>query len=295
METLEALERRIQTTEELGSIVRTMTSLSTVSIRQYERAVEALHDHRRAVELGLQVVLRATPAGRVEPAAKVTRGAFLVLGSDRGLCGRFNEAVTDLADQHIRADPGPGQPVVLAVGARAAGRLEALGHAPETIFLVPGSVEGLAATTQAILVGLDAWRADAGVGRIVLVANRQTETVPAEAYVCEILPMASDYLRQLSRRPWPSRRLPTFSVAAPTLLSWLLRQHLYVELFAAGAESLASEHAARLSAMHAAKRNIEERLDEIQAAFRRERQSAITTELLDVVSGFEALASATSA
>jgi F-type H+-transporting ATPase subunit gamma len=60
-------------------------------------------------------------------------------------------------------------------------------------------------------------------------------------------------------------------------------------LFRAHAESLASENASRLASMQAAENNIEEKIDDLAARYRRRRQSAITEELLDVVSGFEAL------
>jgi F-type H+-transporting ATPase subunit gamma len=63
-----------------------------------------------------------------------------------------------------------------------------------------------------------------------------------------------------------------------------------VTLYRALARSLASEHASRLTAMHAAERNIEERLFTLRGEFQRRRQEAVTTELLDIVSGFEALA-----
>jgi F-type H+-transporting ATPase subunit gamma len=64
---------------------------------------------------------------------------------------------------------------------------------------------------------------------------------------------------------------------------------LFVSLFTACAESLASENASRIAAMQAAEKNIEQRLDELRGAFNLMRQSAITEELLDVVTGFEAL------
>ena len=76
---------------------------------------------------------------------------------------------------------------------------------------------------------------------------------------------------------------------AERLLSHLVRQYLFVSLFRACAESLASENASRIAAMQAAEKNIEERLDEFQDAFNKMRQSAITEELLDIVAGFEAL------
>jgi F-type H+-transporting ATPase subunit gamma len=73
------------------------------------------------------------------------------------------------------------------------------------------------------------------------------------------------------------------------LFSALIRQYLFVSLFRACAESLASENASRLAAMQGAERNIEERLEELQTQFHQQRQMTITEELLDIVAGFEAL------
>ena len=86
MQTLEALSQRIATTEDLRGIVRTMKSLSAVSIRQYESAVVALRDYSRTVELALQALLRDRPAavGAAGPAAGPA--AVVVFGSEgRGI------------------------------------------------------------------------------------------------------------------------------------------------------------------------------------------------------------------
>ncbi len=73
------------------------------------------------------------------------------------------------------------------------------------------------------------------------------------------------------------------------LFSWLIRQHLTLVLYAALAESLASEHASRLAAMQNAERNIDERRENLLAEYRKKRQETITSELLEVVAGFEAI------
>ena len=74
-----------------------------------------------------------------------------------------------------------------------------------------------------------------------------------------------------------------------TPLFRLIREYLFVTLFRAFAESLASENAARLASMQIAERNIEDRLKELSSEFSQSRQSMITSELLDIVSAFEAL------
>ncbi|MGD2132281.1 MAG: F0F1 ATP synthase subunit gamma [Maricaulaceae bacterium] len=294
MEKLDRLRTRISTITSLAEIVRTMKTLSAVSIRQYERAAAALEAHRETISLGLHVALRdprtrgsAFAAGR---SLRGTRGAVIVFGSDRGLCGRFNELVADIAAHRIdRLEEVGADPLVLAVGARAAAALEARGRTPEEVFFLPGSAEGLSRTAQAILIKTDEWRAEHGISRVVVASNRRADRALARPSVRQILPLETDELEELAARPWRSRRLPEPALAHGELFAWLLRQHLFAEVFAAGAESLASEHATRLAAMQAAERHIDEHLAEMNAAYRRSRQSSITSELLDVIGGFEAV------
>ena len=73
------------------------------------------------------------------------------------------------------------------------------------------------------------------------------------------------------------------------MLRALVRGYLFVSIFRACAESLASENASRLAAMQRAEKKIDELLDELTGTFHRLRQSAIDEELFDVISGFEAL------
>lgn len=290
METLEALGRRIATTEDLESIVRTMKSLSAVSIKQYEDAVASLRTYTQAVELGFTVALR----GVAQPPQARERGtlAVVVFGSDHGLCGRFNEQIGDFVRAHVRhADAPPREVRWLVIGARAAARLEAAGEQPAEALLLPGAPSGLVTTAQTILMLLDRWRSEAAVDRIVVAHNRRTDKGTAVPELEQLLPLDPEWLRRLVAQPWPSRRLPTYSMDIEALLAALVREHLFLGIYRAGAESLASEHATRLAAMQAAEHNIEETLEELGASFRRQRQDAITEELLDVVSGFNVLQS----
>ena len=72
-------------------------------------------------------------------------------------------------------------------------------------------------------------------------------------------------------------------------LGTLIREYLFISLFRACAESLASENASRLAAMERADKNIDELLETLHGTFHRLRQSGIDEELFDVISGFEAL------
>lgn len=292
MDTLEALGKRISTTEDLQSIVRTMKSLSAVSIRQYDQAVIALRQYYRTIEMGLQVVLqRERPLPR-ETERRDGPTIAVLFGSDHGLCGRFNHQIVQFARHEMRAHGGSGEDVLyLVAGARAASRLEAAGERVEECFVLPGSVEGLTEIAHSLLLEIDKWRTQMSAARVHLYHNMRSEGATASPHSVRLLPLDARWLRRLAERRWGSRAIPTCSMNTEAIFAALVRQHLYVGLFRAGAESAASEHATRLAAMQAAERNIEEHLGEMHAAYRRKRQDSITEELLDVVAGFETLTS----
>jgi len=289
MQTLEALSRQIATTEDLHAVVRTMKALSAVSIRQYESAVASLRDYSRTVELALQALLRERPAAAGAAAATDRPASVVVFGSDHGLCGRFNDEVAHFAHARLgELDAAGTRSRCLVVGARAEARLAALGDTVDQRLSPPGSVIGLAALAQAVLVQVDAWGAVEGTGRVLLIHHRRTGEALAVPHMRQLLPLSPERLRNLAGRPWPSRRLPTFTMDAGRLFAAVIRQYLSSSVYRAAAESLASEHASRLASMQAAERSIEEHLGEQQAQFRRRRQGTITEELLDILTGFEA-------
>lgn len=293
METLDSLGRRIDTTRDLRGIVRTMKSLSAVSIRQYEQAVTALRDYRRTIDRGLQVVLGAEDARPLGATAADGRTAAVIFGSDHGLCGRFNQDIVRFALERLDARGIERREARFVVaGLRAAVRLEAEGVRPSPALALAGAVEGLDETARTLLLEIDAARAEQGVERVLVFYNRRSAGATAKPQAIQLLPLEPRWVAHLARRPWPSRRLPGFTLPREELLAALVRQHLFISLFRAGAESAASEHATRLAAMQAAERNIDEHLDEMNGAYRQRRQALITEELLDVVAGFEALTAA---
>lgn len=292
MDTLETLTARLETTEDIRAIVRTMKSLSAVSITQYERAVVALRDYQRTVDLGLQALLRDGVPRESPRAGTMARATVIVVGSDHGLCGRFNETVADWASRALLGGPTP--PRLLAAGLRGAARLDALGHAPDAMLELPGAVEGLTRTAHEILLRIDAWRGAQELGALHVCYNRRTETARAVPYIARAAPLSRDFLTALADAPWPGHSLPMITMDRGALFSWLIRQRLFLEIYRALAESLASEHAQRLAAMQAADRNISDRREALVAQVRQKRQQQITTELLDIVSGFEAARSSES-
>ena len=290
MKTLEALQREMDTTADLQGIVRTMKVLAAVSIRQYERAQESLLHYNRTVELGLQAVLKQqrSTAVNVQKKAQPSVGA-VIFGSDHGLCGRYNESIVEFAMQELDKINGRQDlRRILVVGARIEASIREMGQTVEEYFFVPGTVENITGTVQNILLKIDSWQQE-GVEQVMLFhhARRQRASYPPQAK--QLLPVDLSSFNHKQAKRWPSRSLPQFTLPAEELLRSLIRQHLFIRLFSACAESLAGEHASRLMSMQVAEKNIQQRLESLTAIYRQQRQDQITEELLDVVSGFEAL------
>jgi F-type H+-transporting ATPase subunit gamma len=291
MQTLDALRRKIDTADDLRTIVRTMKALAAVSMRQYERAVASLAEYTRTVDMGLQAVLclEAAPLPP-QPAAVEGRLGTIVFGSDHGLCGRFNDQVVASALSTLQElAPEQAQRSVFAVGTRAAAGMEEAGQSVQEAMPMPASLAGITPMVQTLLLRLDTWRQHQRLGRIVVFHNRLLSGTAYHPQMVPLLPIDLTRFQHPLAPPWPSRSLPLSTMECGQLLASLLRQHLFVALYRAFAESLASENASRLASMQAAERNIEERLEEIRALFRYRRQHRITEELLDIVAGFEAL------
>ena len=285
------LRRKIAGAEDLRSVVRTMKAVAASSIGQYEKSVRALDDYYRTVELGLGVCFRKSgPAPLVaERKGKTVVEAIgaVVFGSDQGLVGQFNDVVADYAVKTLAALPA--KPEVWAVGERVHARLTDSGLPLIGLFSVPGSVKAITPLVGQILVGSGLHRSQGNATELHLFFNRPTSGSGYEPVNQRLLPLDENWRRSLADLPWPTGNLPEVMGSGTATLRAFIREYLFVSLFRACAESLASENASRLAAMQRADKNIDESLEDLNGKFHRLRQSGIDEELFDVVSGFEAL------
>jgi len=286
-----SLRRKINSAGDLQSVVRTMKALAASSIGQYEQSVRALGDYFRTVELGLGTCFREREPAAFVPERKghTDAGAIgaVVFGSDQGLVGQFNDVVADYAMKTLAVLPG--KPQVWAVGERVHARLAGAGLPLVGLFTVPNSVKAIAPLVGEILVESEARRSRGEFVELRLFYNRPTSGAVYSPVNQRLLPLDETWRRKLAELPWPTKNLPEIMGGGTETLRALIREYLFVSLFRACAESLASENASRLAAMERADRNIDELLEELNGTFHRLRQSGIDEELFDVISGFEEL------
>jgi F-type H+-transporting ATPase subunit gamma len=168
-------------------------------------------------------------------------------------------------------------------------RLEADGQPVARDFPAPDSIDAVAGTVQELLLAIQEVRTREGVDRFYLFYNHYQSGAQYRPHLIQLLPLNLDWLLRFEGERWPSHILPTYRVPWEELFGELVREHLFISLFAAVALSQASENASRLASMEAAERRIDERLTELRGQFNQQRQQRITGELLDLVTGFLAL------
>lgn len=290
-DSLANLRRKIGSARDLQAVVRTMKAMAAASIGQYEQSVLALSDYARTVERGLGVCFRQVTAatGTAPPPATADPGTtgIVVFGSDQGLVGQFNDIVTEHA-LHTLAGL-PGKTMVWAVGERVTARLAEAGIATAGLFSLPGSVQAITPLVWKILVASERPQGAEHVNSLYLCYNEPISSASFAPTSRRLLPLDDAWERRLASQPWPSHNLPEVIGNSHTTLRALIREYLFVSIFRACAESLASENASRLAAMQRADKNIETLLDTLNGGFHRLRQDRIDEELFDVITGFEAL------
>lgn len=288
-DTLEQLQRRKKSAGELSLMVRSMKAMAVSNITQYEMAVLSLRDYYRTISLGMYTLLKNEELGLPllhRDKDKIINVA-IVFGSDQGLVGIFNDVITIFAKNTLQSMPGEIE--TWAVGERIFLRLEDDGLKSTKVFNVPNSVTGITPLVNNILMNSEAYRSKNKEYNFFIFHNSPLSGEAYEPKGIQLFPPDKKWEQEIKEIKWPSKNLPQVLGDAERNLRALIREYLFVSLYKACAESLASENASRLAAMQRAEKNIDEILDDLKESYNRLRQSSIDEELFDVIAGFEAL------
>lgn len=286
-----SLRRKIATAGDLESVVRTMKAMAASSISQYENAVRSLDDYDKTVQLGLLACFRQRQpgvSGSKRSQNEVTAGTVgaVVFGTDHGLVGQFNDHLVKFVVETLGRLPG--KKMVWAIGERIQARFEGTALDAGRTMPLPNSISAITPLIGQVLQEVENQRGRGEIGQVYLFHNRPLTGSIYAPVSQRLLPLDAAWQSEIASRHWPTKQLPEVMADREQTLLAFVREYLFVSLFRACAESLASENASRLAAMQRAEKNIDELLESLSSDFHRLRQSAIDEELFDVVSGFEA-------
>jgi len=285
MPSLKAIRKRIGSVKSTQQITKAMKMVAAAKLRRAQEAAVAARPYAAKLgELLADVTGRARDLSHpllAEPARERAVDLMLIT-SDRGLCGSFNAALIRQAEAFCRERPGATVRLT-AVGRKGYEyfhRRDAEfsehhinlprgpGHALAERLAGRFTADFTAGKTDAVYIVYSRFRSALSqlptLERLLPIrAGGETDQAPAVAYIYE-----------------PD---------AAALLDGLLRRHLVLQIHGAFLESIASEHGARMTAMGSATNNAADMIDRLTLQMNRARQAAITTELMEIVSGAEAL------
>lgn len=294
MPTLREVRSRISGVKKTEKITRAMKMVAAAKLRRAQAAVIAARPYAKGMKRLLQHLLPAIETGS-EPLLTprpVRTLAIIVVTSDRGMCGAFNTNIVKTAQERIAA-------AVDEHGQHTRIRLYCLGKKGVDFFTRKQMV--LAARYPGIFAKLifgdsqkiarevvDAFlRGD--IDRVEIVYNEFKSAVRQQIVVEQYIPIVPD--AQEVAEAAATKRIPNYiyEPSQQSLMSGLLPRYLNFTLWRMLLESSAAEEGARMTAMENATENANEMIDTLQLQYNKARQAAITKELLEVVSGAEAL------
>jgi F-type H+-transporting ATPase subunit gamma len=290
MPSLKDLKNRIQSVKSTRKITKAMQMVAAAKLRRAQEAAESARpyaERMRSVMAGL-----AASVGGSDTAPRLLRGTgqdrthlLVVITSERGLAGAFNSSIVRLARAHLERLAAEGKTAkILTVGRKGRDMLRReyadrfVGHVDMSEMKRIGydSARGIA---RDILARFDAGEFDVAT----IFFNTFRSVMTQEPTAQQIIPAVFDVGEAGVSTVYD------YEPSEEGILADLLPRAIAIEIFTALLENQASEQGARMSAMDNATRNAGEMIDRLTIQYNRSRQAAITTELIEIISGAEAL------
>ena len=278
LEALAAHQRAVDATLPLLGAIQ---SIAEMAHRDAERAGAPVQVYTARVRARLTALVESLdPPERDLLLARTTGSgptALVVIGSERGLCGAFNDHLARQTTALI--EPGT---LVICWGARCARMLHAAGHAIVLTAPLPSLAVPLYTDIERMTLDILDFVEQHQVSRLSVLSNTPLRGFQYVARLRQVLPPT---FAELDGRRRSLEVKPATDV--PNLLVHLISEYVLTELYSAAIESAVSEQLARVAAMRLASDNARKLLDELTTQYNLARQRSVTQSLLEIVTGYE--------
>ncbi|MEM9460545.1 MAG: ATP synthase F1 subunit gamma [Myxococcota bacterium] len=294
MANLKELRLRISTVKNTRKITAAMSQIASARLRKAQNALMAARPYgERMHEVVQHLVAGIDPAERTEAhplleQREVGCTLLVAMTADRGLCGGFNSNINRAAARFLEDERKAGRKALLmAVGRKAQSYFRHYGEDIEGRSLSAPDDKNLVDLSKTIAsAAMEHWSskdAELRVDRVVLLYNHFVSVLTQEPRPLQLLPLSADESEDA-----PTRE-PTFEPDRASILEHLVPVAVESLIQQAMFNSVAAEIAARRVAMDAATDNASGLIADLTLEYNRERQAAITTELMEIIGGAEAL------
>lgn len=284
MSNLRDIRRRIQSVKNTEQITKAMKMVAASRLRRAQEAILASRPYAlKMLEVLSSLALRTNPeAHPLLVTRKPNKVDLVVVTSDRGLCGAFNSNILRMAEQFMGQHPDWEFSLHL-VGRKAVDYFKRREVNTRKISL---DILADVSFPHAMAIGNDVVQnyLDEEFDQVFMVYNEFKSAIQQRVIVEQLLPIKP---MDISEDHFAVEYI--FEPSEDAILEELLPRHIDIQIYRVLLESVASEHGARMTAMDAATKNAGEMIDKLTLQYNRSRQAAITKELVEVVSGAEAI------
>jgi F-type H+-transporting ATPase subunit gamma len=283
MASLKDIRRRIRATRSMQQIFKAMEMVAAAKLRRAQQRAQASSPYAAKItEMLSKLAGAATEFDHpLFKAREVKTTALVVITADRGFAGAYNTNILRATEQRLRAVP-KGSLQIVVVGRKGRDYLRRRGY---PVLVAHADLPGEASVEFARRLTDDLTRRYAAgeIDRVEVMYSHFVNALTRQIRTEVFLPVGGE------SGPPPADRGTIFEPGAEALLAELLPRYATAKLYAALADSLASEHSARMVAMGSARKNAGELVDSLTLTRNRLRQAAITREIAELVGGAEAL------
>ena len=291
MASLKDIRSRIDSTKNTQQITRAMKMTSAAKLRRAQHNILNLRPYAK----GLMTIIADIAATQrvshplLQPGEEVKNVLLVVITSDRGLCGAFNTNVNKYAERYKRENQARLNRLdFLFIGRKASDYFRRRGVKPvETMLNLAKEVsyDLAAGVARKIMNDFTSGHYDE-----VRVVYNEFKSAIAQEVVCEtLLPIDVTQASTLDKGTAGFPADMIFEPAPELIIDQLITKHFDVQIYRCMSASVAAEHGARMSAMENATKNAGEMIDKLTLTYNKLRQASITTELIEITSGAEAL------
>ncbi|MGD0586751.1 MAG: ATP synthase F1 subunit gamma [Oryzomonas sp.] len=286
MASLKSIKKRIVSVKNTRQITKAMKMVSAAKLRRAQENVVAARPYAGKLAQVLQS-LAGSVEGDLHPLLEkrdAKKLLLVVVTSDRGLCGGFNGNLCKAGERFIKEKQGEFEQISLMTVGRKG--YEALKNRHTIAKNFPNVLAKPSYQTAAMLAHevIDSYLAEE-YDQVILLFNAFRTVMSQDITFQQLLPVEAEEKTLADETPVEYIYEP--SVAE--LLAEILPKNIEVQIFKAMLESVAAEHGARMTAMDSASKNANEMIGKLTLQYNRARQAAITTELMEIISGAESI------
>jgi F-type H+-transporting ATPase subunit gamma len=296
MPSLKDLRGRIGSVKQTQKITSAMKLVAASKLRRAQEQAEASRPFASRMEkmlanLAAGVADRQGAPPLLAGTGKDTVHLLVVATADRGLCGGFNSSIARGARRRIRELQEQGKQFkLLCVGRKGRDALRR-----EFSGMIEDTIEGVGrrrleyAEAQAIAERLERLYEAGAFDVCTIIYNRFKSAITQELTFRQLIPVSPGEVEDSAEAAEGVKAVYEFEPSETGILEELLPRNLAVQIYGALVENAASEQGARMTAMDSATRNAGEMIDRLTLTYNRTRQAQITKELIEIISGAEAV------